>query len=209
MQPPASPSPAVPEDRLLAVIERLDRRVAHMEAALARLEGTTAQIPAVVATTVDVIDGLVARLATRGVDLDQRLRALLQAADHLTSPRALDALASVLASDLMAHQTTEVVGRMGRAIVDAEHQAQPIGAWGVLRALRDPDVQRAAGFLLAMARRFGAELVVVSPVDRAPWPTVLDVDSPAARCRYPVPLPPATHGPAPLDDLQVYRITCP
>lgn len=146
------------DDRLLAVIERLDRRVAQLEAALSGLERGTAQIPAIVATTVDVLDGVVARLAARGVDVDDRLRAVLQAADHLTSPRALDALASVLASDIMAHQTTEVIGRMGRAIVTAEHEARPVGAWGLLRALRDPEIQRAAGFLIAMARRFGEEL---------------------------------------------------
>ena len=146
---------------MLAAIERLDRRVERMEAALSRLDCATAQIPAIVATTVDVIDGVVERLAARGVDVDQRLHALLQAADHLTSPRALDALASVLASDIVAHQTTEVIGRMGRAIVAAEHEARPVGVWGLLRALRDPEIQRAAGFLISMARRFGEELEAV------------------------------------------------
>jgi hypothetical protein len=147
-----------PEDRLISTLERLERRVEHMEGALRRLEGATAQVPAVVATLADVLDGLVARLAARGIDVDDRMRALLRAADHLTSPRALDALASILSSEILAHQTTEVVGRMGRAIVTAEHEAQPLGAWGLWRALRDPEVQRAAGFLIAMARRFGAEL---------------------------------------------------
>ena len=146
------------EDRLLATLERLERRVEHMEDALGQLEGATARMPAVVATLADVFDGLVERLAARGIDVDDRMRALLRAADHLTSPRALDALASVLSSEILAHQTTEVVGRMGRAIVTAEHEARPLGIWGLLRALRDPEVQRAAGFLVAMARRFGEEL---------------------------------------------------
>jgi len=153
-----SPAPESREDRLLATLERLERRVEHMEGALGRLEGATAQVPVVVATLTDILDGLVERLAARGIDVDDRIRALLRAADHLTSPRALDALASVLSSEILAHQTTEVVGRMGRAIVTAEHEAQPVGVWGLLRALRDPEVQRAAGFLIAMARRFGAEL---------------------------------------------------
>ena len=153
-----SSPPESREDRLLATLERLERRIEHMEGALGRLEGATGQVPAVVATLTDVLDGLVERLAARGIDVDDRMRALLRAADHLTSPRALDALASVLSSEILAHQTTEVVGRMGRAIVTAEHEAQPLGMWGLLRALRDPEVQRAAGFLVAMARRFGAEL---------------------------------------------------
>lgn len=146
------------EDRLLATIERLERRLEHMDAAVRRLEGAAANVPVMVATVTDIVDSVIARLAERGFDVDQRMRALVEAADHLTSPRALDALASVLQSDIMAHQTTEVVGRMGRAIVHAEHAAKPVGMWGLMRALRDPEIQRAAGFLVAMARRFGEEL---------------------------------------------------
>ncbi len=146
------------EDRLLATIERMERRIEHMDETIHRLEGAAAGVPAVVATVTDIVDGVIARLAERGFDVDQRMRALLAAADHLTSPRALDALAAVLQSEIMAHQTTEVVARMGRAIVHAEHEAMPVGIWGLMRALRDPEVQRAAGFLVAMARRFGEEL---------------------------------------------------
>jgi hypothetical protein len=146
------------EDRLLETLQRLERRVEHLDDAIRRLEGATAQVPAVIATVTDIVDGLVERLAARGIDVDDRMRALLRAADHLTSPRALDALASVLSSEILAHQTTEVIGRMGRAIVTAEHEARPVGVWGLVRALRDPEIQRAAGFLIAMARRFGQEL---------------------------------------------------
>lgn len=146
------------EDRLLETLQRLERRVEHLDDAVRRLEGATAQIPAVVATVTDIVDGLIERLGARGIDVDDRMRALLRAADHLTSPRALDALASVLSSEILAHQTTEVIGRIGRAIVTAEHEARPVGVWGLVRALRDPEIQRAAGFLIAMARRFGEEL---------------------------------------------------
>jgi hypothetical protein len=53
------------EDRLLATFERFERRVEHLEGALGRLEGATAQVPAVVATLTDVLDGLVERRASR------------------------------------------------------------------------------------------------------------------------------------------------
>lgn len=149
------------DDRLLETLQRLERRVEHLDDAIRRLEGATAQVPAVVATVTDIVDGVVERLAARGIDVDDRMHALLRAADHLTSPRALDALASVLSSEILAHQTTEVIGRMGRAIVTAEHEARPVGMWGLLSALRDPEIQRAAGFLIAMARRFGEELEAV------------------------------------------------
>lgn len=156
-----APAPDPREDRLLETLQRLERRVEHLDDAIRRLEGTTAQVPAVVATITDIVDGVVERLAARGIDVDDRMRALLRAADHLTSARALDALASVLSSEILAHQTTDVIGRMGRAIVTAEHDARPVGVWGLVRALRDPEIQRAAGFLIAMARRFGAELEAV------------------------------------------------
>jgi hypothetical protein len=146
------------EDRLLETIERLERRIEHMDEAVRRLEGAAGQVPVVVATVTDIVDGVIARLAANGFDVDERMRALLQAAEQLTSPRALDALTSVLQSEIMAHQTTEVIGRVGRAIVHAEHEAKPVGVWGLMRALRDPEVQRAAGFMIAMARRFGEEL---------------------------------------------------
>jgi hypothetical protein len=149
------------EDRLIATIERLERRIEAMEGTIRKLDSATAQVPAIAAMVTDIADGLVERLAARGIDVDARLHALLRAMDHLTSPRALDALASMLSSEIMAHQTTEVIGRMGRAIVAAEHEAQPVGMWGLWRALRDPEVQRAAGFLVAMARRFGEELEAV------------------------------------------------
>jgi hypothetical protein len=146
---------------VLAALERLDRRLDAMEGTIRRLEAAAAQAPAVVATAMDIVDGLAARLAAHGIDLDERMRAVLRAADHLTSPRALDALASMLSSEIMAHQTTEVIARVGRAIVAAEHEAKPVGLFGLLRALRDPQIQRAAGFLIAMARRFGEELATV------------------------------------------------
>lgn len=155
------PQAASREDRLIATIERLERRIQTIESSMRRLESATAQVPAVVATVTDIVDGLVERLAARGIDVDDRMRALLRAADHLTSPRALDALASMLSSEIMARQTTEVIGRMGRAIVAAEHEARPVGMWGMWRALRDPEIQRAAGFLVAMARHFGEELEAV------------------------------------------------
>ncbi len=148
----------VPEPPLSEALARIERRMDRMEAMLAKLDGATGQVPAVVATVTDIVDGLIDRLGERGIDVDERMRALLRAADHLTSPRALDALASVLQSEILAHQTTEVVGRMGRAIVKAEHAAAPVGPWGLFRALRDPEIQRAAGFLVAVARHFGAEL---------------------------------------------------
>jgi uncharacterized protein YjgD (DUF1641 family) len=43
-------------------------------------------------------------------------------------------------------------------MVESAGTAQPIGPWGMMRALSDPDVQRAMGFLMSFARAFGQSL---------------------------------------------------
>jgi uncharacterized protein YjgD (DUF1641 family) len=129
-----------------------------MEGTIRKLEAAAAQAPTVVATAMDIVDQLAEKLAARGINVDDRMRALLRAMDHLTSPRALEALSSMLSSEIMASQTTEVIARVGRAVVVAVREVKPVGMMGLWRALRDPEIQRAAGFLIAMARRFGQEL---------------------------------------------------
>jgi uncharacterized protein YjgD (DUF1641 family) len=50
-----------------------------------------------------------------------------------------------------------VVSQLAVALA-APGEAKPVGTWGMMKALRDPDVQRALGFGLAIARRFGQQL---------------------------------------------------
>ncbi|GAB4436852.1 MAG: DUF1641 domain-containing protein [Chloroflexi bacterium OHK40] len=69
---------------------------------------------------------------------------------------------ALLDSGVFHADTVRLVGQAGDAFAASyeEHRRAPrqIGLFGLLAALRDPDVQRAAGLLLAFGKRFGRSL---------------------------------------------------
>lgn len=148
-----------------AVVAALEAIVPHLPA-LAALAGHAAQADNVVATVTDTFDGLVARAAADGIDVDARAHNLLAAAERLTSPQAIEALQLLLArldvlhalleSGVFDKKAVSVVAAAGTALVETRDASpDPVGAWGLLGALSDPDVKRAAGFAVHFARAFG------------------------------------------------------
>lgn len=98
--------------------------------ALERAAGLSKDAPGFVAAAVDSIDGLMGRVVDAGID------------PHLVGSAALDVSAAA-----------------ARALVETRAtRPEPVGVFGVLGALSDPEVQAALGFLLNFARRFGAHL---------------------------------------------------
>jgi uncharacterized protein YjgD (DUF1641 family) len=72
-------------------------------------------------------------------------------------------LVNLLSSDLADPRIIDLAGAASRAVVTGANQvaAQPAPATGIralLRALKDPDVARALGLMLAIARAFGKEI---------------------------------------------------
>lgn len=162
-------SEASSDRAVLAMLERMDRRLARLEEVAQRLEVVERSLPAAVAVATDSFDALVDRFRERGVDVDERLHVLVDVAERLTSPEALAALTTlldrlplikhVLESGIVAESSVDVVGRAGAALATAraEHTAQ-VGLWGAARAMSDEDVKRAVGFLLRVAQLFGRSL---------------------------------------------------
>lgn len=145
--------------------QRLAQRLPELEAKLALLD----QVPAFVAIVTDVADGVLGRLASRGIDLDARLVLLGRAAERLTSPEALalltellekvEVIDTLLTSGVLDTAPVHVVGRMGQALAaTASEQPPPVGPFAALRALSDGRIQRALGFGLRFAMHFGAGL---------------------------------------------------
>lgn len=65
----------------------------------------------------------------------------------------------LLDSGALDPQAIEVIAGASRALVATRGSAvDPVGAFGMLKAMGDPDVQRATGFALAFARQFGRQL---------------------------------------------------
>ncbi|MBK7071917.1 MAG: DUF1641 domain-containing protein [Myxococcales bacterium] len=159
----ARPTPAPephPPDPVLAALERIERRLAAVEQvarAIAPLAGVAETLPGAVAVAADTLDGLAARLGAAGIDLDARMMAVLRAVEVATAPRAVNGLASLVESHLLEPSALAVVSQLAVALA-TPGEATPVGPWGALKALRDPDVQRALGFALAIARTFGQQL---------------------------------------------------
>lgn len=163
------------ERSVLALLERLDRRLAHLEAAVERIETAEKALPNALAVATDTFDDVAARLRDKGVDIDQRLFVLLEVAERLTSPDAVKALTTVLDklhllqhlldSGVVAETTVDVVGKAGYALAAARSEpAREVGLFGAARAMSDEDVKRAVGFLVRVAQLFGRSL------DEAPAP---------------------------------------
>ena len=105
--------------------------------------------------------------------LRDALPALVQILPRLTRtlPRLLDVteqlevilnspeFGALMGSGVFAPKTVGIVGEAGKAVVEVYDEqmakATPAGRMDLFRALGDPDVQRALGFMIEFARRFG------------------------------------------------------
>jgi hypothetical protein len=157
------------ESSVLALLERMDRRLATIEQTASRAEALGPTLPAAIGAATDTFDDVAERLAAKGVDIDERLRVLLDVAERLTSPDALRAVTTlldrlpllqhVIESGILDEPSVDVVGKAGAALAAArEEGTREVGLWGAARAMSDADVRRAVGFLLRVAQLFGRAL---------------------------------------------------
>jgi uncharacterized protein YjgD (DUF1641 family) len=152
---------------LARAVEKLtDPRVL---AALESLATLAAQGPDVLATLVDALDSRMTVLAAKGIDVGERATLLFDALERLTSPEALSVLKLLLSkvddvrflleSGVLERHTVSVVAELGRALADtARSETRGVGLFGALSAMGDARVQRALGFGLSLASRFGDAL---------------------------------------------------
>lgn len=156
----------------LVLLERLTapetmRAITTMAEALTNL-------PHVVATVADTLDGVAAKAHDRGIDLDERLRISLRCAERLTSPQALETLELALArlqsirlvleEGVLDDGAVRLVSKAARAMaaVQAEGVA-PAGPMAAMMALGRSDVRRSLGFLIRFAEQFGSALAGARP----------------------------------------------
>lgn len=162
-------------DRGVDVQERLARAGALLErvsdpATMDALESAldlADQAPGLASMAVDIVDEQAGRLREAGIDpahaLTNGAHAALQFAS-LVGPREIHALKTLLASEALAPEAVAVISAAAQALVECQgRERQKVGVFGLARALREPDIQRALDFLLGVARRFGAALEAGPP----------------------------------------------
>ena len=146
----------------LQTIEERTRAIAEVAEGLRPLIALAQQAPALVAIAMDSFDEAVRTAHDKGIDVERGVLHGAEAALRFGATmdaqkvRELDAL---LNSGVLAPGTLRIIGEVGRALTEtAATPSRTTGVVSVLRALGQPDVQRALGFLVTFAERFGRRL---------------------------------------------------
>jgi len=112
--------------------------------------------------TLDAIEPLVGLVAR--IDVDALVK-LLTAASKPATIGAVEKILSrtpdverILGALPAQDGTLDILRDLNAAVADSAAKPEPIGLWGLLGALREDDVQRAAGFGVSVARSLGKTL---------------------------------------------------
>jgi hypothetical protein len=152
----------------LQTIEQRTRAIAELVEGLRPLMAFAPQAPALVAVLMDSFDDVMRSANDKGIDIE---RGVLNGAEAaLRFGATMDAekvfeLDALLKSGVLAPGTLRIINELGRALTEtASAPPATAGALGLLKALGQPDVQRALGFLVTFAERFGRRLRELPPV---------------------------------------------
>ena len=154
-----------------ALLRELNVRLESLGGIVDALEPVVAllrQAPPMAAVLGDSFDEVMRTARAHGVDIEQGLLNGAGAAlrfGAVMDPEKVRALEALLKSGVLDPAALQIIGGLGRALIDtAAARPAPIGIIGLLKALGDPDTQRALGFLMNFAARFGSRLPEAGPV---------------------------------------------
>lgn len=144
------------DPRILQALGRLAEQAPKLE----RVVDLAAGFDDHVAMFADIFDEFV-RDSVGGDGLETRVEALRGTAVQLSRPEVLDALTSLasLAPRLQrsAQVAAELDGFVDASVKALEQDPKPVGAFGLLGALSDPEIQRALGRILNVTRELGKQ----------------------------------------------------
>ena len=112
--------------------------------------------PAALALAGDTLDELAQEAEARGIPLEQVVPELRRAVGSMLKLLTSTQVKQLLDSDLLLPGAIEALGSAARAMASAARApSSELGPWRALKAMREPEVQRAVGFAVDVARRFG------------------------------------------------------
>lgn len=126
------------------------------------LESAVDSGPGMVAMAVDTIDGVYEQALSNGVDIEVMARQGLQATARFYELVQSDEVQALMNSGVLAPETLEVLGCAADALANSRDDIEEAGPFTALRALSDPNVQKALGFLLQFTHKFGSNLQNIS-----------------------------------------------
>lgn len=145
----------------------------------------TDQAPGLISIGMDAVDDQLRRASANGVDVEERLKNALHVAEKLTAPEMTEKLDQLLiladqapgliamAADSFDEQMKklnlstidvdgllEIARQASVAVSDAKQmpEAKVGGIFSMLRTMKDPDRQKAIGFVMNIAKAYGKQL---------------------------------------------------
>lgn len=143
-------------DRLEAALPVLERltRPETLRAATTLMDHLDA-VPGVMAMALDAADDVARQATEHGIPMGTLVEEL--GANVAAFVKVSRALRSVMESPIVEAKAIETVGRLAETMANVTDQPAPVGLWGAMRAMKDPEVQRSVGFAVEIARGFGRQ----------------------------------------------------
>jgi hypothetical protein len=159
---PTPTTESEPSAAALQTLEERTRTILEVAEGLRPLIALAQQAPAVLAVLMDSFDDVMRTASDKGIDVERGVfngaEAALRFGATMDAEKVRD-VDALLKSGVLAPGTLRIIGELGRALTEtAAAPATTSGLLGLLKALREPDVQRALGFLVRFAERFGRRL---------------------------------------------------
>lgn len=119
----------------------------------------SSQAPGITAMLVDTLDESYRKALESGLDLgtiaSNGLSVVLQLSNLLSS----EEFSALMNSKILSPKTLRVVSGAAEAMVESRQQpTKKMGLFGIMRALNDPDRQKAIGFIMSFMKAFGKQL---------------------------------------------------
>lgn len=151
------------EPETLDAVEQLFADLPKLAAASKLLS----DVPNLAATLMDVLDEWIQQMNEEGIDVETSLKQGLHAALWLgsrISETELERLGTLLRSDVLDEHAVDAVALAGSALAKCQKGSceietpKRVGMFGMLKALREPNTQRALAFGLRFSQCFGSSL---------------------------------------------------
>lgn len=156
--------------RLTGVVELL--KCATRPEVLGSLQTLVGQLeaaPGIFAMVGDMFDDFARRAEAEGADLHAATGHLFDTLKALVKLLGRPEIRDLLDSGVLSPGAVRSMNMAARAFAEASaHPGERVGLFGALSKARDPDVQRALGFMLNTAKTLGSSLSAEQPGGAAP-----------------------------------------
>jgi hypothetical protein len=139
-RPGTAPSSSTTHPTIEEVLARIEARLTAIETKIDSVWKASAMVPDIVATVTDSVDGAIQSMQQRGIDVDERMRALLSLLERLTEPNTLRALESLVT---LGESVPHLIATITDTVDEFAQRAQEQGL----------DIDKRARLLLAATER--------------------------------------------------------